>query len=156
MELQERITSEKPHIIVVTEVNPKNQQISTTRQELDVKGYTTFTNVTEEGRHGKLILIKNQLNAIESPIMQEIHGQEVVAAEFLLKGGDKQLIMGVYRNPNSTEENNSCLNSMIPNVGHWSYSHVLIPDDFNHPEIIWDGGGELSWNSNSASIFFKQ
>ncbi len=153
LELMERITSEKPHIIVVTEVNPKNQQFVTTKQELDVSGYTTFTNACEKGKRGVLILMKNHLNATEAPIPQDATCEEVVAAEFSLKGGDRQLVMGVYRSPNSSADNNIKLNSMIRNAEQWGYSHILILGDFNHPEITWDDGGEVTRNCQTATDF---
>ena len=57
-DLMGRIVSENPHIIIITVMNPKNQQYTTTQLDLTVKGYTIFTNVCEQGTQDNLTLIK--------------------------------------------------------------------------------------------------
>ena len=52
----EHIVSENPHAIIITEVNQKNQQYTTTQLDLTVKDYTIFTNACEQGTQIKKII----------------------------------------------------------------------------------------------------
>ncbi len=134
-ELIERVNSEKPHVAVITEVNPKNQRYATTKQELALDGYSLFTNIDENGVRGVAIFVKNHLNTVESRKIKTSGMCEAVAVEIKLRGGDKQLILAVYRSPGSTVENNNKLNEMIRGLNHSGYSHILLLGDFNFPEV---------------------
>ena len=151
--LQERVSSEKPNVVVITEVNPKNQRYNTTKHELAMDGYTLFTNAETKGVRGVAIYIKNHLNPVEPRIVKTLGVQEAIAVEIKLRGSDKQLIMAVYRSPNSPSDNNSKLNDMIQELHLSSYSHILLLGDFNYPELEWSSGGSVGSYSQSTTSF---
>ncbi len=152
-ELIERVNTEKPHVAVITEVNPKNQRYATTKQELALDGYSVFTNAEENGVRGVAIFVKNHLNPVESRRIRTSGVHEAVAVEIKLRGGDKQLILAVYRSPNSTPESNNKLNDMIRGLNCSGYSHILLLGDFNFPDVEWSGGGALGNYSPCATPF---
>ena len=89
-ELLERVNVKKPHIIVITEVNPKRQQYLT---KLVIDGYILFSSLDEK-KWGISILIKNHLNLVEARKLPTHGVQEVIAAEAKLHGADKQTHIG--------------------------------------------------------------
>ncbi len=152
-ELQERVSHEKPNVIVITEVNPKNQRYSTTKNELAIEGYTLFTNAENNGARGIAVYIKNHLNPVEPRSIKTEAVLEAVAVEIKLRGADKQLIMAVYRSPNSPPDNNSKLHEMIQSLNQSNYSHILLLGDFNYPELEWSSGASLGNCSQNATAF---
>lgn len=153
-ELHDRIYSYNPHIIALTEVNPKNYRFAVTKNEMDIPGYALFTNAEQARSRGVAIYIINHLNPTESNCMAGLNVHEIVAAEIKLKGNDKQLIMCAYRSPNtSNPENETRINNIVRSTKDMGYSHVLLLGDFNHPDIKWDNGGTLH-NANNVTNDF--
>ena len=83
-ELQDRIHSYKPHIIALTEVNPKNHRFAVTKNEMDIPGYVLFTNADQPGTRGTAVYIINHLNPIESNCIEKSNLQEIITAEIKL------------------------------------------------------------------------
>jgi len=69
--------------------------------------------------------------------------------QFRVKGGDKVTAGCVYRSPNSSDENNRNLISLMNKIATPDRSHLLIMGDFNLPGIDWD---EDSCPHNEAHI----
>ena len=62
-----------------------------------------------------------------------------------LCGRDKLLIGCIYRSPNSTEENNGMLFTLIKRkAAHKEFTHQLITGVFNAKEICWETWSTLS------------
>ncbi len=93
------------------------------------------------------------MNLVEARKLPTHGVQEVLAAEVKLRGADKQLILAIYRSPNSTKDNNDSLTNLMRELNQCGYSHILALGDFNFPEIKWNNGGAVQGNSPSASSF---
>ena len=153
-ELQDRIHSYKPHIIALTEVNPKNHRFAVTKNEMDIPGYVLFTNADQPGTRGTAVYIINHLNPIESNCIEKSNLQEIITAEIKLRGNDRQLVMCAYRSPNtSSPENETRMNNLVKSTRDMGYSHILLLGDFNHPDIIWDNGGTMNKTNKTANDF---
>ena len=153
-ELQDRIHSYKPHIIALTEVNPKNHRFAVTKNEMDIPGYVLFTNADQPGTQGTAVYIINHLNPIESNCIEKSNLQEIITAEIKLRGNDRQLVMCAYRSPNtSSPENETRMNNLVKSTRDMGYSHILLLGDFNHPDIIWYNGGTLNKTNKTANDF---
>ena len=72
-----------------------------TRTELRIPVYTPFTNADQEGIRGISVHIKETLQPVQKDVSKLTQFSEVVPVEIKLHGGDKLLIMGIYRSPNS-------------------------------------------------------
>ena len=88
---------EKPDIIAITEVKPKNSRYGVTKAELQIEGYSMYTKNLEcnEGR-GIVIYLREQLSA--TPITGGVTGEEQLWLELRLDRGDK-LAMGCIPQP---------------------------------------------------------
>ncbi|KAI8505108.1 hypothetical protein Bbelb_172170 [Branchiostoma belcheri] len=127
-----------------------------TRTELSIPGYILFTNAESDGVRGAAVHVKNDINAMTPDKVDQESFTEVIPVEVKLNQHDRLLIMGIYRSPNSTTENNERLNKLIQNCGTWGYSHMLIVGDFNYPTITWsEGGGTTRTNESEAGRFLE-
>ena len=136
------VTEDKPDIIAITEVLPKNARYLVNKAELSLEGYEMFPgNFPETGTRGILLFVKNELGAVE--VESGSRFKESVWVKINLRGNDKLLVGCIYKSPSSSEENLSLMNDMIRNINSTQvYSHVLVVGDFNFPDIDWN-----TWNS---------
>ena len=63
---------------------------------------------------------------------------EAQVIEIALVEGSKLLFGSVYRSPNSTQENDEMLNTLIRNMSNAGYTYVVIAGDMNYPHINWE------------------
>ena len=146
-ELQIRLNhlKTKPHVIAITEVkNKKSENINPA--EFNIKGYSMYTNDLQTCSRGVAIYVINTLKSkqiyFESPF------QEAVTVE--IKGCEDTLnISNIYRSPNSSVENNTCLKDLIRNICDNSLGKILMVGDFNLNDIDWELGIANSVFSNS-------
>ena len=136
------VTEDRPDIIAITEVLPKNARYIVNKAELSLEGYEMFPgNFPETGTRGILLYVKNELGVVE--VESGSRFKESVLVKINLRGNDKLLVGCIYKSPSSSEENLSLVNDMIRNINSTQvYSHVLVVGDFNFPDIDWN-----TWNS---------
>ncbi len=132
-ELRQQVDISKPHIICVTEVNPKNARYKLTEPELSLEGYDSWC-VLETGR-GVIIYTKKVLNAELVSLNSII--KDAVFISVKLKDSDKLLIGCIYRSPSSSADENKQLNEMLTEACSLNYSHLLITGDLNYGKINW-------------------
>ena len=82
-----------------------------------------------------MILVKKSLGAVPSKFKDTLNFEESCWCEIPLKESDRLYIGGIYRSPNSREDNNKRLNESLASLS--NKKHVLVMGDFNHPEINW-------------------
>ena len=141
-ELQERIITDKPIIIAVSEVKPKNSK-NMTEADYKIEGYTLNTvNIETNPSTGRGIIIYTHNSLDKSTIQITMNNQfkEACLLEIRLRGGDILLFGCIYRSPTPTSdfiENNENLNRLLKTICTKSYSHICLVGDFNYKDINW-------------------
>ena len=139
-EFKTRFMSEKPDIIMITEVLPKNSRFDIMKSEISLDGYDIFPeNFPLKNSRGVVIYTRSELKAVEINIEHEF--SEYVCIKINLKENDKLLVACFYRSPSSDDENYELLNNFLLQISKLeeeSFSHILITGDFNFPSINWE------------------
>ena len=155
-ELLQRIVTEKPLVIAVSEVKSKNGK-DRIQDDYTIDGYTINpTNLVNEVGRGIIIYTHKSLD--KSTIQVEVSNkfEEACLLEIRLRGGDVLLFGCIYRSPTATAdsiENNNNLNNLVRSICAKPYSHVCLVGDFNYKDINWK-----SWTTphgeNSKEVEF--
>ena len=153
------IECDKPDVICLTEVLPKNFKFQLQLSEINLDGYDLFTNIddalgSQVGR-GVVMYVRKVFKA-EQVFLSGTNKDvlESVWSEVPLEGKDKLLIGTVYRSPNSSTANNTALNLMLKDmIG--GRTHVLITGDFNYLEIDWAEGTSPASEEHIATVFME-
>ncbi len=141
-ELEQRIVTEKPMIIAVSEVKPKNSS-EDTEMDYHIEGYTIRpTNIETSLKKGRGIIIYTHTSLDKSTIQIKIDNkfEESCVLEIRLRGSDVLLFGCMYRSPTPTESsvtNNENLNQLLKTICNKKYSHVCLLGDFNYRDINW-------------------
>ena len=145
-----RILDEKPMVIGITEVKPKNSGETLFPAEFAIDHIGEYDspfhkNITTKTGRGILLYTHKSLQAKE--VEMKTNYEEAIFVELKLNQRDKLLIGCFYRSDSGTEENNSNLRKMISEACSMSYTHLLFMGDFNYPDINW-----ANWTSKSDNI----
>ena len=146
-ELLKHIEQEKPLVIAICEVKPKNSKERTT-VDYQIPGFSLHpTNIGPDSNIGRGIAVYTHCS-IDQSVMQiqpEISYDEVCLLEIRLRGGDILLFGCFYRSPtlsNMSEQNNGNLHKLLRCISRKKYSHKCFVGDFNYREINW-----ISWTT---------
>ncbi len=112
-ELEIMISTDKPDIVAITEIFPKNSAFDNMMEFYKMEGYETFIPDLNSGR-GLVIYFRKQLNALVKVLDDQY--RESVWCELILKGSDKLIIGCVYRSPNSPVDDIVSLNRTLNEV----------------------------------------
>ena len=140
-ELQQRIVTEKPMLIAVSEINAKN---GTERSEADysIDNYTINpVNLDKTSGRGIIIYTHSSLDKSAIQVKMDNTFEEACLLEVRLRNGDMLMFGCIYRSPTQTldsTENNENLNKLLQAICTKSYSHVCIVGDFNYRDINWN------------------
>jgi len=126
----------QPHIILVTEVKPKNSRYTTVPAELSIRGYELHTKLDDAEGRGTAIFTKDYLHARMEKMNTRF--QESTWVRIKTCSEDEILVGCIYRSPNSDKENNRRLHLLIKEATQVKNTHVLITGDFNYPGIDWE------------------
>ena len=138
VELEGTIDVYKPDVILVTEYAPKNCAEPTADSELQIEGYSLFTN-SQKYKRGCLIYTRTELGASPSMVSDMCSFDENCWCEISLANSDRLLLGCIYRSPNSPNENNDKMRKELTEItNRKSFSHILICGDFNYPGINWE------------------
>ena len=138
LELEATIDVNNPDVILVTEYAPKNCTVQTADSELQIEGYSLFTN-SQKCKRGVLIYARTGLGASPSVVSDMCAFDESCWCEISLANNDRLLLGCIYRSPNSPNENNDQMRKDLTEITNSkSYSHILICGDFNYPGINWE------------------
>ena len=149
-ELEDTISRFKPDLIGLTEVKPTNSRYSIIEHDLQIEGYTMYTNLN--GR-GSALYVNNSIKSFEIKLNQ--CSDASVWCGIPLMNHDRLLVGVCYRSPNSTDQQNQLLTDMLNGTVLLKYSHTLIMGDFNYPEIDWQRQA-TSESLNHASSGFVE
>jgi exonuclease III len=136
-ELKSRIEIEKPHILVITEVNNKYTRTSPDLVIFNIEGYQLYhQNVSSNGR-GIIIYVHHSIqDTIE--IAAETEFSECKLISMKLDSNTDFLIATIYRSDSGTNVNNENLLRLLKEINGMKQSHKLIVGDFNYKHIDWD------------------
>ena len=129
--MQVIIDSESPELICIAETLPKN---------CNTEDFCSINFVGYEGYHSKVgrgisVYIKEHLNSEIIDITVSFKVNLFVKVKLHTK---KTLILGcIYRSPNSADENNEALLSLLEEVSSLKKDLLVIVGDFNYKEVDW-------------------
>ena len=158
-ELQQRITTEKPMLIAVSEVKRKNgREMSDIDYSID--GYTINpVNLDKEFGRGIIVYTHNSLDKSAIQIKVSNSFEEVCLVEVRLRNGDTLLFGCIYRSPtqtDSSDNNNENLNKLLQDLCTKKYSHICLVGDFNYREINWKTWTTTHGESSKESKFLEK
>ena len=145
IELQNYIEKEKPLIIGVSEVKPKNAK-ERVQPDYEIPGYSLHpVNLEQEVGRGVAVYTHKSIEKSVVQITSHEKFEEASIVEIRLRGGDMLLFGCLYRSPTvtiSSDENNDNLNNLIQYITKKNYSHICLVGDINFKDINWE-----SWTS---------
>ena len=150
-ELQQHIEREKPLIVAISEVKPKNPLKERTKEDYQIPDYELHpVNLldTDPGR-GIAVYTHSSISKSVTQVKLDVKFEEACILEIRLRGGDTLLFACCYRSPttsSSSESNNSNLNLLLKKIYSNKYSHRCILGDFNFREINW-----ASWTTSHST-----
>ena len=131
VELMKRIEKEKPLVIAICEIKPKNTK-ERDIQDYTIPDYSIYpVNLDPNDTTGRRLAVYTHKSIDKSTIqIQPEHDfEEACLLEIRLRGGDTLIFGCFYRSPTPTinsEGNNEKLNSLLRSVSRKKYSHTCI------------------------------
>ena len=135
-ELTLEINNFDPDIVVLTEIFPKSiVSTENLKQELKIEGYDLLLGKVTEASKGVCIYVKTGLSYYECKILTETSYNESCCCIIRLDFLKEILICGIYRSPNSKEDNSRHLIELINMAVGLKLHYTVIIGDFNYPNI---------------------
>ena len=139
-ELRKHIQREKPLVVAISEMKPKNNKERTLR-DYDIPGYSIHpVNLETHIGRGLAIYTHSSIDQCVVQIESTLEFEEVCLLEIRLRGGDMMLFGCFYRSPtpsSTSDRNNENLNRLLCNISKKKYSHKCFVGDFNFKDIDW-------------------
>ena len=152
-ELRSLVYLEKPHIIAITEVKPKNYK-DITLTDFNLEGYEIHSvNVTKRQGRGIIIYAHNSLKVNDIELC--VNYEESCWIELCLNKSDKMLLGCIYRSDSGTQENNLNLMKILQHAISLEYSHYLLVGDFNYNHISWENWTTTKSTSSNEYLFLE-
>ena len=142
LELQQHINREKPLIVAICEVKPKNSVKERSTEDFQIPDYELHPvnlHNTDPGR-GVAVYTHSSISKSVTQVKLDVKFEEACLLEIRLRGGDTLLFACCYRSPTkspSSETNNTNLNLLLKKIYTSKYSHRCIVGDFNFRGINW-------------------
>ena len=153
VELKTVIEDQKPDIIAITEMKPKNARYELQESEIQLENYSCISNISGSGR-GVALYVAKALNYTEVEKLNSLYNDSVWCA--LTTGNKETVLIGcIYRSPNSEVDDNVKLNNLLIEVAKMSHDHQIITGDFNYPEIKWSTQSCEAGENHPATGFFE-
>ena len=135
-ELKSRVELEKPHIIIITEVNHKrstNPDVAI----FNLNGYHLYQkNVSLQGRG--IIIYVHQILKDTIEISAETDFSEHKLLSVKVGNNADLLIAAIYRSDSGSNQNNLNLLNLLKEINMLKHTHKLIIGDFNYKHIDWN------------------
>ena len=149
-ELKFRAEEEKPHIIIVTEVNNKNNKANPDPVIFNIDGYQMHQqNVSLKGR-GIIIYTHQSISKILD-ISAKTEFSEYKLISIKIDKTTDFLVGAIYRSDSGTGANNENLLNLLKEINEMKQSHKLIVGDFNYKDIDWE-----SWSTTKSETSDEQ
>ena len=137
VELRMRVAIEKPHVIAINEVRPKNLNNERTDEDYIINGYTLHSWPRDRGIN---VWTHESLDkSVSFPTDKQLYTEELESGliQIRLKNGDNLTLACIYRSQNLSCKGNSEVNKLLKAAANRS-SHVLLFGDFNFRRINWN------------------
>ena len=132
----------QPDIIAITEVKPKNARFILSNADYKIEGYEAHTHNLDSGTgRGIIIYVKSKQNV--SILNFTTDFTEHLGIQIRLANRELLTFACIYRSPNSTDENNEQLTTLIHQLDQTNSAYKLLVGDFNY--------GAISWQDNTAT-----
>ena len=155
-EVCQLIDSEKPHILALTEFGAA---ASVDDGELGIEGYSIYRGNHSSGGgglgKGVAIYVQDTLNHSACPMFDEVAFDCSAWSTILLSDSKKLLLGVVYRSPNSSEDNNEKMLSILRIASTARFDYLLVCGDYNLPKIKWDGKECLDSETSFSAVFLE-
>ena len=155
-EICQLVDSEKPHILALTEFGAAS---NVDDGELGIDGYSIYRGNHSSGSgglgKGVAIYIHDTLNHSACPLFDSVAFDCSVWITVLLSDNKKLLLGTVYRSPNSSDENNERMLSILRTASSAKFDYLLICGDFNLPKIKWDENQCLDSEISFSASFLE-
>ena len=156
-EINNLIDTCKPHVLALTEFGAST---AVTDGELGVEGYSLYRGNHSDGKggpgRGAALYISDSLNHSACPLFDDA-GFDCSAWSMVKVSDYKTLLIGVvYRSPNSPDQNNENLLSMLKIASKANCSQLLVCGDFNLPHIDWNLRSSLEAEASFSSRFVEE
>ena len=139
-ELRNHVIREKPLIMGVCEVKPKNGK-HYSEDDYKINGYNLHpVNLDKDSGRGVAVYTHESIEKSVMEIKPVVKFEEACLLELRLRGGDVLLFGCLYRSPTvstTSSDNNDNLNRLIEATCNNKYSHICLVGDFNFRDIIW-------------------
>ena len=164
LELKELIASQKPDIISITEVKPKNISRTITNLEYQLPGYNLESDglIGVNASRGNIVYIHQSLQynriKIDRFTNQSLPNiTDFIACGIKLDRGRMLLFCSVYRSPNSNKEYSKQINDTMRQLCDQGqiYRHIIFEEDYNYPMIDWETGTTSSSLEDINFIFLE-
>ena len=150
-ELKSRTEIEKPHIIIITEVNnkrPTNPDLAI----FNLSGYQLHHQNVSLKQRGIIIYVHEVIKDVtEITPITDFSEHKLLSVK--VRNNAELLIAAVYRSDSGTNQNNLNLLNLLQEINSMKESHKLVIGDFNYKNIDWE-----SWftpkNENSDEQLF--
>ena len=154
VELENRIQDENRHVIMISEVKPKNFKRTLSPIEYKVEGYELMHNNIEESRgRGMCTYVNNKLDYNE--IKLKTNFNEYIAIDVKLNDNENMLLVNIYRSGSSGEDNSKELNKMLKEISNLKYHHTVIGGDVNYKDIDWQHNLCVSSATSGDFLFLE-
>ena len=147
IELKARISTEKPKIIIITEVNNKHTNTPPEKCFFNIPDFQMFEKNLTIGHRGILIYIHNTIKDVIE-VSASSNFEEYLLLSIQINKTERFVLCCIYRSDSGSDDNNNQLNELIKEITNLKSSHLLITGDFNYRDINWPSltttKGELS------------
>ena len=138
-EISALIDEQKPHVLALTEFGAGNE---VTDGELGIYGYTLYRGTHSSGNgglgKGVGVYVSNTLNHSSCPKFEDV-GFDCSTWFSVKLSNNKNLLVGVvYRSPNSSDDNNDKLLTILRRAAVMRYDYLMLCGDYNLPRIDWN------------------
>ena len=160
-ELAFLLKENKPDIVGVCEVLPKNFKNDIHPEYFKMEGYTIETNIhklNETNVRGCIMYIKEGIDykRLDINIGQKQFDEHIIIV-INLSGNDKLLCSTMYRRGESPDDNNEALLKTLKHITNdMKFSHLVAMGDFNIKKIDWSNQSCLSQDTNDYSNRFLE
>ena len=154
VELENRIQEDNPHVIMISEVKPKNFKRTLTPIEYNIEGYEMVHKNIEENRgRGMCTYVNSKLEYKEVKLKTNFN--EYIAIGVKLNENECMLLVNIYRSGSSGDENSKELNNMLKEISNLKYQHTVIGGDVNYKDIDWQNNMCVASATSGDFLFLE-
>ena len=153
-EISSLVDQHKPHVLAFTEFGAAS---TVTDGELGIEGYSLYRGNHSSGGgglgKGVAVYVADTLNHSACPMFED-EGFDCSTWFSVKLANNKTLLVGViYRSPNSSEENNDKLLSMLRRAATVQCEYLTLCGDYNLPRIDWNANRCLDSDGSYSQKF---